>query len=60
MRFVFLLFLLGLSSCSKLFFPYEEEVLCRRGAGYGFCGGVSDVYKESVERPYRFGLEEKK
>lgn len=60
MKLVFLVLLLMLSSCSKLLFPYEDEVLCKRGVGYGFCGSVSDVYRESIERPYRFGLEDRR
>lgn len=61
MKFLLLVFsCLFLSSCAKLLLPYEDEVLCRKGREYGYCGSISDIYKESVERPYRFGIKEEK
>lgn len=58
-RLLLVLFLF-LSSCSKLLFPYEEEVLCKKGREQGYCGSISEVYKESVEKPYRFGIKEER
>jgi len=38
------------SSCSftKFLLPYEEQPLCAKGVGKGYCGSVSDVYQESL------------
>jgi hypothetical protein len=37
------------SGCSsKILLPYEEEPLCKRGAGEGICGSVSDVHKKTA------------
>jgi len=39
------------SSCSftRVLLPYEEEPLCTKGVGKGYCGSLSDVYKQSLE-----------
>jgi len=34
---------------SKVFLPYEENQLCKRGLNEGVCGSVSQVYKESFK-----------
>ena len=58
MRMVFLIagLCLFLSGCSKLIFPYEEEKLCNKGIGQGFCGSVSEIYEDSVKNPWRYGI----
>ena len=53
MRKILLLILITVitSSCSftKMLLPYEEQPLCAKGVGKGYCGSVSDVYKESLK-----------
>ena len=53
MRKILLLILITVvtSSCSftKILLPYEEQPLCAKGVGKGYCGSVSDVYKKSLE-----------
>lgn len=54
-------FLSLLSSCSsKLLVPFEEEKVCQKGVGYGYCGRVSEVYEESLKNPWKFGIKEGK
>ena len=52
MRKILLLILITVitSSCSftKMLLPYEEQPLCAKGVGKGYCGSVSDVYQESL------------
>jgi hypothetical protein len=61
MRWFLLLALLFIGGCSsKLMLPYEEEKLCTRGSGFGVCGSLSDVYKDTFERPEFYGIEKKR
>lgn len=59
---LFLVFSLAfLFSCSsKLLLPFEEEQVCRKGIGYGYCGRLSDVYDDSVKNPRKYGIKEEK
>ena len=42
--FIVLLFCLtGLSGCALL--PYHDRPACAKGAGAGYCGRMTDVYK---------------
>lgn len=46
-----------ISSCStKLIVPFEEEKVCVKGVEYGYCGRISDVYEDTIKRPYRYGV----
>lgn len=59
MRKVFVLFGFVLCSCSsKLLVPFEEEKVCNKGVGYGYCGRVSDLYEDTLKRPHRYGIKE--
>jgi hypothetical protein len=59
--FLLLLFALFMSGCSsKILLPYEDEKLCNRGPGFGVCGSLSDVYKDTFERPELYGIEKKR
>jgi len=59
--FLLLASALLMSGCSsKILFPYEEERLCKRGLGYGVCGSLSDVYKDTIENPEFYGIEKKR
>jgi len=62
MRWVLLLlFALFMSGCSsKILLPYEDEKLCSKGSVYGVCGSLSDVYKDTFERPEFYGIEKKR
>ncbi len=62
MRWLLLLaFALLMSGCSpKILLPYEEEKLCKRGLGYGVCGSLSDVYKDTLENPEFYGIEKRR
>ncbi|MFN3263487.1 MAG: hypothetical protein ACK42C_01140 [Aquificaceae bacterium] len=40
--------------------PFEEEKVCQKGVGYGYCGRVSEVYEESLKNPWKFGIKEGK
>jgi hypothetical protein len=56
-----LLFALFMSGCSpKILLPYEEEKLCNRGAGYGVCGSLSDVYEDTLKNPWFYGIEKRR
>lgn len=56
--FLFLLSPLLFSCAGKLLLPYEEETVCNRGVGYGYCGRLSDIYEDSVKNPYKYGIKE--
>ena len=48
-KIIVLLALAGivLSGCStKVLLPYEENPVCSRGKEGGYCGSLSDVYKQ--------------
>jgi len=45
--------------CSSLLLPYHEDHLCTRGATAGFCGSISEVYKDMEENPEKFKIAEK-
>jgi uncharacterized protein YceK len=62
MRWVLLLlFALSMSGCSsKILLPYEEEKLCNKGSGYGVCGSLSDVYRDTLENPEFYGIEKRR
>ena len=56
-----ILLLVGLavstSSCSftKILLPYEEQPLCAKGVGKGYCGSLSDVYQQSIKEEAKSG-----
>jgi uncharacterized protein YceK len=62
MRWVLLLlFALFMSGCSsKILLPYEEEKLCNKGSGYGVCGSLSDVYRDTLGNPEFYGIEKRR
>jgi len=45
------------SSCSftKILLPYEEQPLCAKGVGKGYCGSLSDVYQQSIKEEAESG-----
>ncbi len=55
---IFALSLLLSSCASKLLLPYEEEAVCNKGVGYGYCGRLSDIYEDSLKYPYKYGIKE--
>ena len=42
---------LSMSGCSlaKALMPYHEQPLCQRGAGTGYCGSITAVYRQSLK-----------
>lgn len=57
MRKVMLLMVVFICSCStKIIIPFEEEKVCVKGVEYGFCGRVSDLYEDTLKKPYRYGV----
>ncbi|MFN3814262.1 MAG: hypothetical protein ACK4SM_06545 [Aquificaceae bacterium] len=42
-----------LSSCAKILLPYEESQLCKKGANFGYCGRLSDVYEQTLKEERR-------
>ncbi|HHJ63323.1 MAG TPA: hypothetical protein ENJ61_00285 [Aquifex aeolicus] len=51
---VFLSLLVG--SCGGLLLPYHEEPLCRREGTVGFCGSLSEIYRDMEENPEKYGI----
>lgn len=50
---------LFLTACSsKIIIPFEEEKVCQKGIGYGYCARITDIYDDSVKRPYKYGIKE--
>jgi len=53
MKKILLLIMLAVfsSGCSftKILLPYEEQPLCAKGVGKGYCGSLSDVYQQSIK-----------
>ncbi|MEM1673110.1 MAG: hypothetical protein QXX12_02080 [Nanopusillaceae archaeon] len=48
---------LFLTACSpKLLVPFEEEKVCQKGVGYGYCARITDIYEDSVKNPYKYGI----
>ena len=52
------IFFVFLSSCSKVLMPYAEDRLCNKGVAYGQCGRISEVYEDSFENPWKYGIKE--
>lgn len=43
MKNLIILLILALSSCVSMVTPYEDEPLCYKGAGSGYCTSLSEV-----------------
>ncbi len=55
-RVLILCIFLSLYSCSGVLLPYHEEPLCRREESVGFCGSLSEIYRDMEKNPEKYGI----
>jgi len=58
MRYVVILLAPFIFSCS-LILPYEEKPLCEKKEELGYCGSLTEIYRDMEENPWKYGLEER-
>jgi len=42
--------IISFSGCSNILLPYQEKPSCSSGKHNGYCGSVSDVFRETKDK----------